>query len=328
VTFNALTYVIDGGNQTSQLWRLALEAASMETPGGVIGPLDCIVNQTVVPSLGILISDGKFLIEGIEVADQGTYYGYNVGNDSTLTIAATTGTPRSDMIIARVEDPTFAGSPWGGSVGAQTIFPRVISNVSSSATTPPAGQSAIALARIDMPATASTVLQSYITDLRTVANPKRQRTILTAAGPGSPSNWTVGTSPTAWPAVASWQIAVPAWATGVKMRWDITSAVFLGGGNGFARGNIYPVFGASVGSPNVTFPSRLVSINFGGGAAEYEVMSISGAADVTIPAAVRNTTQTLQLAQTTDGTNTGIIEVTEGALVIMDVEFLQRAVTS
>lgn len=330
MTFSSLAYAIDGGIQSGQLWRLALEGASSETPGGIIGPLDCLVTQTTVPSLGVNVGDGKFLVNGQEIADQGTYYGFNQGADTSLNgmISATGGTPRSDMIVVRVEDPTYSGSPWSGPVTAQTIFPRVISGVSSTATQPPSGQSCIPLARIDMPASSSSVLQSYITDLRAVANPKRARSILTAGGPGSASSWTVSTSATAWPGTASWSVTVPSWATWVKMTWHVAGAVFIGAGNGWARGSVYPVFGASVSAPNVSFPTSRVSVNTGGGSAQYEDFTFAGGADTSIPASVRGTTQTLQFAQVTDGTNTGVVEVTEGTQIVVDVEFHQRAVTS
>jgi hypothetical protein len=248
-----------------------------------------------------------------------------VGTDSSLSIAPTTGTPRSDLIVARVEDPTFTSSPWSGSVTAETIFPRVISGVSSSTTTMPGGQSGIALARVDMPATATTVLQSYITDLRQVANAKRQRSVLQASGAASAVSWTVSTSLTAWPALATWQVAIHAWATGIKLNWRLEDVVYIAGGTNWARGHVYPVFGSSVSAPAQALASTLVSVNSTG---TFEICSISGSADAVISTALRGTTQTLQFAQTTDGTNTGIIQVTEGTVFIADLELYQLAVTS
>lgn len=327
MTWSSFTYQIDGGNTTAQLWRQALEAAALggQSIGGVVNPLDCVVTA---PGTGLIpsISAGTVLIDGQEVFQQGAYAGYNPGADTSLTVAPTTGTPRSDMVVVRVEDPTFASSPWGGLVTNQLVFPRLITNVSSSATVPPAGQSCIPLCRIDMPATASVVLQSYITDLRQMANTKRTRSLLQASGAAGAVNWTVGTSPTAWPALATWQVAIPAWATGIKLRWRLSNVVYTGGGTNWARGSVYPVFGASVSAPAQTFTSSLVSVNTASTA--YEVFSIEGSADAVISTALRGTTQTLQFAQTTDGTQTGIVEVTEGSVFIVDVELSQRPVTS
>lgn len=329
MTFSSYTYAIDGGNQSGQLWRLALEGATSESLGGVIGPLDCLVTATSVPSLGVNVGDGKFIVNGQEIADQGTYYGFNQGSDTSLNgvISPTGGSPRSDMIVIRAEDPTFSGSPWSGSVTAQTIFPRVISGVSGTATQPPGGQSCIPLARIDLPAGVSSVLQGYITDLRAVANPKRARAVLTAQG-GSATSWTVGTSPTAWPPTATWSVNVPVWATWVKMNWKISGALYLGGGNGTAGGSVGPVFGASVSAPNVSFPVTPVSFAFGSGSAEHLTFAVDGGVDTSVPASVRGTTQTLQFAQVTDGTNTALLQAGPGAYIVCDIEFHQTAVTS
>jgi hypothetical protein len=324
MTFSALTYQIDGGNTSSQLWRQMAEALSLASPGGITNPLDMICTATGTNNI-VSISGGECIIDGVEIANQGAYYGYNVGIDTSVTIAATSGSPRTDMVVVRVEDPTFSGSPWGGSPAAQTIFPRVISGVSSSATWPPGGVTAIPLCLVNMPASTTNVQQSYIVDLRVLANPKRQRTLLQASGAASPVSWTVGTSPTAWPALATWQVPVPAWGTGVKISWVLEGCVYIAGGNAHARGNVYPVFGASVSAPNQTFTSTLASIT---SATTFLPCTISGSADATVSTALRGTTQTLQLAQTTDGTNTGIIEVTEGSVFKVDIEFYQKAVTS
>jgi hypothetical protein len=326
VTWNSLTYQIDGGNTTAQLWRQALEAAvgSSQSLGGVVNPLDCVVT---VPGTNLIpsIAAGTVLVDGQEVLQQGMYAGYNPGADTSLSVAPTTGTARSDMVVIRVEDPTYTASPWGGLVTNQLMFPRLLANVSSTATVPPAGQSCIPLCRIDMPATASVVLQSYITDLRQMATARSQRTVLQASGAVTAVNWTVGTSATAWPALASWQLPVPVWATGIKLRWQLSNVVYVGGGTNWARGSIYPVLGASVSAPNQAFPSSLVSVNTA--STGYEVMVIAGSADVAVSTALRGTTQTLQFAQTTDGTQTGIVQVTEGSVFVVDVELIQRPVT-
>jgi hypothetical protein len=327
VTWNSLTYQIDGGNTTSQLWRQALEAAALggQSIGGIVNPLDCVVT---VPGTNLIpsISAGTVLIDGQEVFQQGAYMGFNPGADTSLTVAPTTGTARSDMVVIRVEDPTYTASPWGGLVTNQLVFPRLITNVSSTATVPPAGQSCVPLCRIDMPATASVVLQSYVTDLRQMANVKRTRSLVQASGAVAAVPWTLGTSATAWPALATWPLAIPAWATGIKLRWRLSNAVYTGGGTNWARGNVYPVLGASVSAPNQTFTSTLVSVNTS--STMYEVFSIEGSADATISTALRGTTQTLQFAQTTDGTQTGVVQVTEGSVFIVDVELMQKPVTS
>jgi hypothetical protein len=322
MTFITGVYAVDGNTLSSQILRMALAAATSNQQG-VVGPLDCIVNATTPsPTAGITIGAGSAVIFGAETTDQGAYMAYNPGLDTSLTIASTGGTIRSDMVVLRAEDPTWSASPWGNPAAGQIVFPRVISNVSAGATQPPGGQSCIPLARIDMPVSTSTVQQSYIHDLRGVADPFRLRTVLTAAGPGSPSSWTVGTSPTAWPTQANWSVAIPSWATSLVAKWTITDLIYTAGGTNVARGSLQPIFGSSVAAPALTTVQSLISIS---STATYIPISASGGFAVAIPASLRGTTQTLQMSQVTDGTNTGIIQIQEGSLITMDIEFQQLA---
>jgi hypothetical protein len=324
VTFQTAAYAVDGNQESGNFLRLMLQSASAGGQG-IIGPTDLLVTANVTPTSGINIASGACIILGQETTFQGSYYGYNVGVDASLTIGPTSGSPRSDMIVARAEDPTWSGSPWGNPAAGQIIFPRVITNVSSSATTVPGNFSAIPLARIDMPASVSVVQSSYIHDLRGVANPLRILQVLTASGPGSPQTWTVSTTPHAWPGAASWQVPIPSWATTMACTWTIGEAVYQTGGNGTARGFVNPVIGSSVSSPTVTFPQSLISMTSTTGPWRH---TIAGGGTVAIPAGIRGTTQTLQFAQITDGTNTGLLAVDEGSQISVIYEFQQLASAS
>jgi hypothetical protein len=289
---------------------------------GIIGPLDLLVTQTGTPGAGIIINPGACVVLGAETPFQGSYYGYNVGNDTSLTIAATGGTIRSDMVVVRAEDPTWSGSPWGNPAAGQILFPRVISGVSGSATQPPGGISAIPLCRIDIPVTTSAITNAMIHDLRQVANPSRIMQMAAAAGPGSLSNWTIGTTGVAWPAVFSFQVAIPSWATTMVFQWEINDALWTNAGTGWARGFLSPVFGTSVTAPNLLMPSTLVSIPLATGPYRH---SVTGAFNTAIGPALRGTTQTLQMKQVTDGTQTGLLGVDEGASIAIAYEFQQLA---
>jgi len=318
MTFQSAVWAVDGNTVSGALARLMNQGATLGAQG-VVGHLDCIVQATTPsPTAGIVITPGMVIILGQEASYQGSYFGWNVGNETGLSIAATAGAARSDMIVARAEDPTWAGSPWGGPASGQIVFPRVISGVSSSAVVPPAGISAIPLARIDMPPSTSVVNSAYIHDLRQVAVPQNFTFQLTAAGPGTGTNWTTGASTVAWPPGASWPVAIPSWATYLVLDWAIHQAQWV---SGWARGNVWPVIGASVTAPTVSFPQALCSINT---TTAYRV-TIGGAGTVAIPASIRGTTQTLQFAQAKAGQN-GVMQVDEGSSVAVIGTFQQQAV--
>lgn len=316
MTFQTSVYAVDGNTESGNFLRLMLQSATLGSQG-VVGHLDVQVTATGPATSGIIITPGAVVVAGNETAFQGSYYGYNIGNDTSLTIAATGGSPRSDMVVVRAEDPTWSGSPWGNPAAGQILFPRVISNVGGGATVPPGTISAIPLARIDMPASTSVVQSGYIHDLRYVCTPQRIMQSFAVAGPGGSVNWNVGTTPNAWPP-GTWTVFIPSWATIAVLSWIISDLSWI---SGTARGFVYPVFGASVTAPALAMPQTLVSIPSAVGGRH----TISGAATATIGPALRGTSQTLQFAQVTDGTQTGVVAANEATQTWLLVEFQQLA---
>jgi hypothetical protein len=321
VTFQTAAYAVDGNSESGNFLRLMLQSATLGSQG-IVNFLDCLVTATSPGTgAGLTISSGAVVVLGNETAFQGSYYGYNVGSDTSLSIAATGGSSRSDMVVVRAEDPTWGGSPWGNPASGQILFPRVISNVSAGSTQPPGGSgSCIPLARIDMPASTSVVQSSYIHDLRQVCNPQRIMQEFAVAGPGTATSWTVSTTAHAWPPGASWQVFIPSWATTAVMIWSINNMLYTGGGTAWARGFLYPVFGSSVSSPNLAFAQTLTSLRSTDEPPPF-YHSTSGGAQASIGPSLRNTTQTLQFAQTTDGFQTGINQANETTQVTAILEF-------
>lgn len=325
MTFQTAAYAVDGNSENGNFLRLMLQSATLGSQG-IIGPTDLLVTQTGTPSSGIIINGGACVVLGQETTFQGSYYGYNVGSDTSLTIAATGGTIRSDMVVIRAEDPTWSGSPWGNPASGQILFPRVISNVGAGATVPPGGQSAIPLCRIDIPVSTSAITNAMIHDLRQVCNPQRVLQMGAAGGPGSAQAWTVGTSGVIWPTTATFSIAIPSWATTMQFQWEMNDLLWNSGvGTQWARGFINPFFGTNVAAPNLSMPSTLVSIPLASGPYRH---SITGAFGIAIPATLRGTTQTLNFKQVTDGTQTGTLSADEGSSYAIMYEFQQLASAS
>jgi hypothetical protein len=313
-------WAVDGNAVDAAYARLMLQAATMGSQG-VIGALDCQVQATTPsPTAGIVITPGMVVVAGAETPYQGSYHGWNVGNDTTLSIAATAGASRSDMVVVRAEDPTWSGTPWGNPASGQILFPRVISGVAAGLLVPPAGQSCIPLARIDMPASTSVVQQSYIHDLRQVAVPQTILLALTAAGPGTAVNSTNSNSATvAWPPGASWTVQIPWWATYMAIDWSVNECQYV---SGTVRCFIWPVIGTSVSAPTVTTPQAMASLTSTTGPGSH---TFAGGGTVAIPASIRGTSQTLQFAQKTDGSHNGQLSYGEYASTTVTVQFQQAA---
>ena len=159
---------------------------------------------------------------------QGSYIAFNVGDEEVDISPTGSGGGRSDLVVLRVEDPNIDGTPWGHDVTSDPVYYfRVIEGVSSSATEPPSGMTAIALARIDIPSSTGTITSGMITDVRASANPKSQREVRVQhgapldnglwdkAGDIQEPNWE------RWPQ-HEWAVNIPWWATQVQVlaHWD------------------------------------------------------------------------------------------------------------
>lgn len=322
MTFQTACYAVDGNAENGNFLRLMLMSGTQGSQG-VVGHLDCIVKQTTVASSGLIITSGAVVVLGQETAFQGSYFGYNVGNDTTLTIAPTGGTGRSDMVVVRAEDPTWSGSPWGGPASGQILFPRVISGVSGSATTAPAGISAIPLARIDIPASTTAITQAMITDLRQVSNPQRTLALNAVNGPSVATNWTLsGSTAINWPTGATWQVQIPLWATNMVVSWSANELLYGNDGDNIARGWLWAVIGSNVNAPVVSTRQSLVSMNASTGPWRH---TIGGGDSISIPASIRGTTQTIQIAQIADPSHTSHMKYDEGSGVTILTEFQQLA---
>lgn len=317
MTFQTAAYAVDGNQESGNFLRLMFQSATLGSQG-VIGHLDCQVQANGPATAGVNITSGAVAVLGQEVSFQGSYYGYNVGTDSSVTISPTGGSSRSDMVVIRAEDPTFSGSPWGGPPAGQILFPRVIQNVSPGSLVPPGGISAIPLARIDMPASTSVVQSSYINDLRQVCNPQRALQVVTSAGSGGGTNTSTSTTPTAWPPGASWSVQVPTYATQLRLMWVISGVIYGAGSN--YGGFIGPLIGTSVTSPVVSMPTTAAYYTTGS-----QSVTISGGAGVNVPASIRGTTVTLQFAQQGDGTDTGQLAYWKGSSTAVVLEWQQQA---
>ncbi|MFF8610798.1 hypothetical protein ACF06X_33370 [Streptomyces sp. NPDC015346] len=299
----------NGATHSAQQFRMLVRDLSLGAEGITQGS-DLKVTQLATPGGAVQVGDGSGVIRGKVNAFQGTYAVCNVGS-ATVTIAPTAGTPRSDLVIVRVEDPDYEGTR-DPAVDPVTYF-EVIPNVSSTATTIPDGRTGIPLARIDIPASTATITDAYIKDVRKIAVPRTQRTLLPVQSPTAAST-ELGASTTYayFSTHPGWNVAVPDWASQaiISVRASqarLSTANFYGG--------IRATFGASL-------TLQFVTIDDNGGTgvrrAPFEV-----ADTLTIPASYRGTTQLLRVQAAGYSGNTGRINVDGSSTFIADVQFTE-----
>jgi hypothetical protein len=197
---------------------------------GVVERGDCKVLATAVPGNQVRVSSGGVVMRNWNAGGTNqSYIGRNVGDDLITVPAQGSGSGRSDLLVARVEDPQY--SPWGAPPSVENgpyIYTRLISNVAG--TTTSARQlgltyPAIALARIDIPASTATITNAMIKDVRQLFWPQETRTIV-AFEPATDQQL-LAVAFSLWPSTQP-TIVIPEWATWVEMQMTLTGILRTG----------------------------------------------------------------------------------------------------
>lgn len=297
----------DGATHSAQQFRMLVRDLARGAEGITQGT-DLKVTQLGTPGTSVQVGDGSGVVRGRVSTFQGTYSVCNIGS-TNVPIASTGGSPRSDMVILRVEDPEYEGT-LNPEVDEVAYF-QVISNVSSSATAIPDGRTGIPLARIDIPASTSTITDAMITDIRSIANPRRESRLLTQS-PGSTSTAITGTtySYSYFSTAAGWNITVPVWATTARIRVDVAGLRIVGDLlYGVVRANL----GASLSLQPTVIDDNQVS-------AVRRIVTIA-ADTLTIPDAYRGTTRLLRAQAAGGPNNQASIYVDGSTTLVAAVEF-------
>lgn len=299
----------DGATHSAQQFRLLVADLARDNEGITRGT-DLKVSQLGTPGGAVQVSTGTGVVRGRYAAFQGTYAVANTAA-TNVNISATGGSPRSDMLILRVEDPEYEGTldPETDDVN----YFQVISNVSSSATAIPDGRTGIPLARIDIPASTSTITNAMIVDIRKIANPRRERTMETES-PASASSNISGTSGTFsnFTTALGRSFLIPTWASKAKVRVDVSQMKYT-------TGTVYALLRATFGA-SLTLQSVPLDDNQGSGTRRAAAVV---ADTLTIPDAYRGTTQLLRPQVAPQGANLGVLSVDTSTTLVYDVEFVE-----
>lgn len=298
-----------------------LSYAAFAGEEGIVGSLDLEVAAQAVPTGSVRVFPGACSILNRASGGQYEAYAGRLPAADTVTIAPTGGSARTDLIIARVENPFIAGEPYAvpsqadiDAGVAEFIKTVVISGV-------PAGTrsarevgggaySAIALARVAVPASTATITQAMITDLRQMTNVRTDRgiSILIPTGADNLSSAAF----IRWPDVAQQPVDVPPWATDVLVRAIISGATV-------AAGQFVGQMHADLGNGAAT--SADTAINTQTATGTDRITLIAGGT-MKVPVALRGTTQTVKMmTKKTSGVNIGADGHT---MVSLEVEFTQN----
>lgn len=311
---------------------------------GVFSTGDCRIDALAVPGTAVRMLPGACAIGNRALGGSKEMYIARTFSEVELDIPPTDGTgPRSDLIIARVENPNISGEPWGypaDIADGPYIFTRRVPNVSPSVTKLAdlnLGYSGITLARIDIPASTGTITASMIKDLRTVTNPMTGTQPPEDGGDededeccfhcpggdgddgdnddgdGLPNNQTAYLN---WPFTGQVDIRIPAWATHADVTITVENAQIRLG-----TGNTEGLFGALrllIGT--LAQEAQTFAVNKSGR------QNLSWAVrNLPIPAGIRGTTQRWKLqAKMNPGVALGLLLSTLSTRIRFDVKFKRR----
>jgi hypothetical protein len=291
MTFNNTAWAIDGATTNSALARAALY---ISTGGdeGIAQRSDLKVRQLGVAGQGVLIDAGSALILN-RYQGSNPDQSYTVTNPAQHTVLAAempaaNPAAKSYILAIVVGDPEFSqvGHPWmtgtdpgeGNEADFLYVRPTLISVASGATDLGNIGYPAVPLARIDIPANTTTIVDSYIHDLRSLARPRSQ--LVQGFAQVSSGSKSITTSYQRFPdANAIVGVKIPSWASTAKIQGFVEGIklqsagggqfrAFMTTGDGRATGEVTNVNEVAPGTVN-----QRRSYNVGG---ELDVSDISG----------------------------------------------------
>lgn len=321
------------GNMAENTHGLARQAFFDSTGGaeGISSVGALKVQAQAVPNGTVRVAPGGAILNNRYDLSLGQSYGARNASQTSVTITATgSAGGRTDAIILRILDPEFEGQP--------PANPNDFDYTRLEAVSAPAGITrieqlnlnypAILLARVTIPANTGTITSGMITDLRTVARPRRDSVMRTHALTGSDSSRLSNTTSypnngQTWPPSAEagmGAVEIPSWATRMKI------IMWWGGINvpaGDAVGLLWVQVGATADPANV----KTQGVRYNGVNASSPSRGIEFVADeIAVPAAMRGTSQKFYPRGNAEpGLASAYWLLDSGSNLYLQVEFMERA---
>jgi len=255
--FDQTPWAIGGGAENSPETARTAVYASTNGSEGIVGVGDLKVTALDIPGSGVQMAPGALLsVSRYAGADRQTYTS-RLGIPDVIDIANTGSSGgRRDCVAVLIDDPSQTGD--GEAVPDdpttyQYVNPVVIPNVAASVKklqeipgyTYATGY---AVCLVNQPANNGTVTNAMITDLRRVANPRKDSQMLAHAQVAAEAERITATSQAGevWPnTTAGWTVDVPEWATRVQILATWSQVAAPADGNGTAYGRLWVRLGAA-----------------------------------------------------------------------------------
>ena len=171
MSFDSVPWFVGGGAlHPAEAARLLAYAATSGAAGVVVAG-DLAVTQLPTAGTSVRVAVGGAVIPNLYPGGgQQSYVGRAASSTDVSVTATDSGSGRVDLVVARIDDPFYGGTvPADVTVGPYVRI-AIIENVTAGSADIPAGLAypAIALARLDIPASTATITTPMITSLAKV----------------------------------------------------------------------------------------------------------------------------------------------------------------
>lgn len=328
-------YLVGGGfEHSAEVMRAALAAATSGAEG-LVNAGDFKVTPTAVPGTNVAVAPGNALIRNSYGGGGAQTYAVRAPSQTQLPIQATgSAGARTDLVVARVDDPTYGGGAFDPATFEAARFEVIRGVPASTRTAAELGLSypAIALARVTLPASTGTVTAGMITDLRALAQPRKERHlyvhpmtqadgIVRIVNRRDIGDW--------WPnpdTITGWRIDVPEWAQRVRIIGQ-AGGVLIRRGSANAWGRVWARIGSQYDGTGID--TQETSWDLASGTVGNARESWMTGADRAVPAGLRGATnQMLSMrGRVISSDNDDSLPVLDSLSVVsVDVEFYETAV--
>lgn len=324
-------WMIEGNVEHSVNVARLLAYAAFNGEEGIIGTKDFEVRETAPPSPELRVFPGAGAVLNRAAGANYEAYAVRAASQTSVPIAATgSASGRTDLIVARVENPWLDGEPWAdppldGAQDYSYFNLAVISNVGNEAprdTIERLGYSAIALAKVTLPANTATIDQSMITDVRQMTQVRKAETFNIIA-PTAERRVAVSGEWVNWPPDMNMDIEIPEWATHMQARAIIGGARFgAAGTNGGAGWNVFGALRVQFATGSFTQYSQSTSWNLSNATGEDRTTMMAGAPGIPIPEAMRGAPTSVR-AEARKGGGTTDLWVDTSSMCSLEVRFTQ-----
>lgn len=319
MAFDPTPWFVGGGAQHSPEVARSLAYVATRGAEGVAGVNDLRVVARPVPDTTVsVLRGGGLLLNRYPGGDGQSYTLRNPASEPVQISATGSSGGRTDLIVARVIDPQYETVTVTDPSTFQYAYPTVIEGVPAGLKSlkelmPALAYPAIALAKVTLPANTATVTQGMITDLRRVAQPRREREMIMRYPTTVLNIPTAAYGPFPLREAEYVQALVPEWATHVDIVAHVSGVKYVKGtGTADSVAGTRTVFGPGTPADNTIL---VQDAEDSGGRFHYTWMGKHAVSE-----AMRGTVQNIGLIAVRSG-GTGMWSVDNQTSVIIDFEF-------